>query len=112
MSFTIRFGILLIVALFLKSCVISNPKPEDCEIIEITSVRIYEGGIKDIVFEADNGSIYYINRGLEQGFTLAGMEDRVLNKKVILHLAKTITGTTAHIAQLALEDEIIFTEFK
>jgi hypothetical protein len=89
MSSTIKFGFSLIVILILNSCVISNPKPEECEIIEITVLKIYEGGIKDIVLEA-------------------GMEDKVLNKKVILHLAKTITGTTAHRAQLALENEIIF----
>ena len=96
MSSTIKFGFSLIVILILNSCVISNPKPEECEIIEITVLKIYEGGIKDKVLEAGSGSIYYINRGLEESFTEAGMEDKVLNKKVILHLAKTITGTNVH----------------
>jgi len=108
--------LLLIVPLFavfflLKGCIIHNPDPEECEVIEITVARIYEGGVKDIVFAEDNGDFYYINRGLEQGHTLEGMEQQVLNKKVTLHLAKTITGTSNHIAQLALENEVIYTEF-
>jgi len=39
------------------------------------------------------------------------MEEKVLNKKATLHLAKLITGTSSHIAQLAVDNEIIFTEF-
>lgn len=112
MSFTIKnFAFLIVSALLLSSCIIHNPTPENCEIRELTVVSIYEGGIKDIVFKAESGKIYYINRGLEQGYTLARMEEKVLHKNVTLHLAKTITGTSNHIAQLALDDEIIFTEF-
>jgi hypothetical protein len=111
-STTKRIIFLLVLPLLLSSCLIQNPKPEDCEVKEITVVKIYEGGVKDIVFAEESGDFYYINRGLEQGFTLAGMEEQVLNKKVTLHLAKVITGTSNHIAQLAVEDDVIFTEFK
>jgi hypothetical protein len=41
--------------------------------------------------------------------TLEGV--RILNKKVNLHLANTMMGASNHIAQLAIEDEVVFTEF-
>jgi hypothetical protein len=113
MNFIIKkSSVLFLLAVLLNSCIIHNPKPEDCDIREVTVAKIYEGGIKDIVFETSKGKMYYINRGLEQGYSLEEMEFKVLNKKVTLHLAKVLTGTSNHIAQLAIEDEIIFTEFK
>jgi len=102
---------LLVISFLLKSCIIQNPQPEECEVKEIVVAKIYEGGVKDIVFALENGDFYYINRGLEQGLTLEDMRAEVLNKKVTLHLAKTWTGTTNHIAQLALGEQVIFTEF-
>ncbi len=105
--------VLAIVAIvfLLKGLIIQNPNPEDCQLKEMTVSKIYEGGVKDIVFANDKGDFYYINRGLEQGLTLAELEEKVLNKKVTLHLANTILGTSNHIAQLAVENDVIFTEF-
>lgn len=110
---SILFLIIPIVAVvfLLNSAIIQNPSPKDCELKEMTVSSIYEGGVKDIVFADANGEFYYINRGLERGMTLAEMEQKVLNKKVTLHLAKTVLGTSNHIAQLAVENEVIFTEF-
>ena len=95
----------------LHSCIIQNPKKENCEQIEIKVTEIYEGGIKDIVFSAPDRKYFYISRGLEQSLTIEGMKNKVLNKKLTLHLAKIITGTSNHIAQLSLGQEVIFTEF-
>jgi len=95
----------------LNACNIQNPQPDDCEIKEIPVFQIYEGGAMDIVFAEDNRDFYYINRGLEQGLTIADLKQKVLNKKVTLHLAKTLMGTSEHISQLAMESEIIYTEF-
>lgn len=100
-----------LVVLFLKNAIIQNPNPEDCTTKELTVSKIYEGGVKDIVFADAAGDFYYINRGLERGFTLAELEDKVLNKKVTLHLANTLMGPTKHIAQLAVENDVIFSEF-
>lgn len=99
------------VVFLLKGSIIQNPSPEDCELREMTVSSIYEAGVKDIVFANANGEFYYINRGLERGLTLAEMEQKVLNKKVTLHLANTLIGTSNHIAQLAVENDVIFTEF-
>lgn len=107
-----RIALVLGIFVFLNGCIISNPRPEDCEIKEITVVSISEGGVKDIVLSENNGDFYYINRGLEQGLTLEEMEEKILNKRVTLHLAMVITGTSNHIAQLKVGDEIVFTEFE
>ena len=97
--------------LVIKSCVISNPKPEECEVVEVTIRRITKGSSYDIVFHDDGTDYYYINRGLEQGLNLDSLNAKVLNKTVTLHLPKMLFGTSEHIAQMALDDDIIFTEF-
>ncbi|MDG5490397.1 hypothetical protein [Psychroserpens sp. SPM9] len=92
------------------SCIIKNPQPEDCVITTATITKITEGPSYDIVFHDDDAS-FYINRGLEYGLNLDTLNAKVLNKTVTLHLPKLFYGTTKHIAQLAIGDEIIFTEF-
>ena len=108
-------AILFVVFLFfaLRSCIIQNPKPEECEVKSFTVTEITEGGVKDVVFHDATSDFYYINRGLEQGLNLDSLKTKVLNKTVTLHLAKVLGGRTSnHISQLALGDEIIYTEFR
>ena len=57
-------------------------------------------------------SIIKKSRGLEQGLSLEDLESKILNKRVTLHLAKIIAGTSRHIAQLSVGNEIIYSEFK
>jgi len=97
---------------FIIGNTIQNPSPTECEVIELTVREITEGGVKDIVFKEADSDLYYINRGLEQGLTIEALETQVLNKKVTLHLANTWMGTSNHIAQISLGEDIIFTEFK
>ena len=88
-----RIIILSFLASFLcVSCLIQNPKKEDCEVKEITVSKVYEGSDKDIFFAEDNGEFYYINRGLEQGYTIEGVRKKVLHKNITLHLANTLIG--------------------
>ncbi len=105
--------IVLFLTLFslFQSCIINNPKPEECEVLEITIKKITEGSSYDIVFHDDGTDYYYINRGLQQGLNLDSLNAKVLNKTVTLHLPKMLFGTSEHIAQMAFGDEIIFTEF-
>ncbi len=104
-------ALFLSVFLVLKSCVINNPQPENCEVVEVTIKKITEGSSYDIVFHDTGTDYYYINRGLEQGLNLDSLNAKVLNKTVTLHLPKLLFGTSEHIAQIAIDDEIIFTEF-
>ena len=103
----------LFLFLLIYSCIIQNPKPEDCEVVTTTINKIVEGSTYDIVFVDSGGDRYYINRGLEQGLNLQDLNASVLNKTVTLHLAKVLGGavTSEHIAQLAVGENIIFTEF-
>jgi len=104
-------ALFLSVFLMLKSCVINNPQPENCEVVEVTIKKITEGSSYDIVFHDTGTDYYYINRGLKQGLNLETLNAKVLNKTVTLHLPKLLFGTSEHIAQIAIDDEIIFTEF-
>jgi len=101
----------LSIFLMFKSCVINNPQPEECKIVDVTIKKITEGSSYDIVFHDDGTDYYYINRGLQQGLNLDSLNAKVLNKTVTLHLPKMLFGTSEHIAQMAFGDEIIFTEF-
>ncbi|WP_425076689.1 hypothetical protein [Psychroserpens sp. S379A] len=107
------FVIFLFAAIFtLTSCIINNPKPEDCVIKTVKIIKITEGGVNDIVFHDDGTDFYYINRGLEKGLNLDTLNAKVLNKTVTLHLAKVLGGITSeHISQITLDDDIIYTEF-
>lgn len=103
---------LFVALIIFNSCVINNPTPEDCVVIDVKITRITEGSSHDIVFHDEGTDFYYINRGLEQGLNLDSLKRKVLNKTVTLHLAKVLGGITSeHISQLAIGDEIIFTEF-
>ena len=99
--------------LLFNSCIIQNPKPEACEVIDVKIIKITEGSSYDIVFHINGSDFYYINRGLERGLNLDSLKTKVLNKTVTLHLAKVMGGITSeHISQMALGDDIIFTEFE
>ncbi len=106
--------VVVLVAAFFLDRVITNPTIYNCEAVEITATKIYEGGEKDLFVQAPNGDSYYINRGLEKGFTIDEMKKEIKNKKVTLHLPKQLFGlvTSNHIAQLTCRDKVLYTEFK
>ncbi|MBX2827533.1 MAG: hypothetical protein KTR22_05190 [Flavobacteriaceae bacterium] len=108
------FLLLILVALLVYSWIIINPSPNRCEVVEITATRIYEGGDQDIMIASPKGEIYYINRGLEQGYSIEWMEKKIKNKKVTLHLPKQLFGavTSNHIAQLVCWNKVVYTEFE
>lgn len=102
----------LALSLTFTACIIQNPQPEECDVEIETIIKIQEGPSYDIIFSDADGDHYYINRGLERGLNLDSLNAKVLNKTVTLHLPRLFFGTSEHIAQLAIGDEVIFTEFK
>jgi len=102
---------LVMVSFFLNGCIIQNPSQQNCEVMEIIVTKIEEGSSYDIVFKDEENDQYYINRGLEYGLSLEDLRKVVLNKKVTLHLPKFWIGTSEHIAQLTLDEEVLYTEF-
>ncbi|WP_040280455.1 hypothetical protein [Psychroserpens damuponensis] len=107
----LALSIIFIICVSLFSCGIQNPKLEECDIVTAQITKITEGSTYDIVFHVDETHSFYINRGIEYGLNLDSLNVKVLNKTVTLHLPILIYGTSKHIAQLAVDDEIIFTEF-
>lgn len=104
--------LILSVFFFLTSCVIQNPRPENCVVETVKIVKIIEGSSYDIVFHDNGTDFYYINRGLEKGLNLDSLNAKVLNKTVTLYLAKIIGGVTSeHISQLEVDGDTIYTEF-
>lgn len=107
-----NISILLSVSMTCLSCIINNPKPEDCVVQTVKIKKITEGTSYDIVLHDDGTDRYYINRGLEQGINLDSLNAQVLNKTVTLHLAKVLGGITSeHISQLTVNGDTIYTEF-
>lgn len=109
-----KFTLIASVVLLFNSCIIKNVKPEQCVIQNKKIINIKLGTSNDIVFSDNQGDHYYINRGLERGLNLESLNTKILNKTVTLHLAKILGGAaiSEHIAQLSVENDIIFTEFK
>ncbi len=103
---------ILLGGLLLNAAIIRETTPQTCEMTVLKVADIAAGSSGDIVFSDSEKNFYYINRGLEKGLTVAELKEEVLNKKVTLHLARVFYGTTAHIAQLKVGDQIIYTEFE
>ena len=95
-----------------QSLMIKDPKAASCIIQTRTITKIHEGSSNDIMFSDKQGDNYYINRGLERGLNLDSLNAKVLNKSVTLHLSKLWLVTSEHIAQIAIGNDIIFTEFE
>ncbi len=99
-------------------------KPIDTSIENSVVVKgivknVNEGGVKDVVFELENDVIsYYINRGLENGFTLTKLNKALIGKEVTIYYAKNWTplapfGTTSKpLTQIKLQDSIVYSEFE
>ncbi|MEP2936223.1 MAG: hypothetical protein ABJM06_12550 [Gilvibacter sp.] len=102
----------LLLVLAVKSCIINNPKPEECVVHKAKIIAISEGTSFDVIFKDAGGDKYYINRGLEQGLTLQELKNKVLNKEATMHLPKFAIGTSEHIAQLTVNGTVLYTEFK
>ncbi|RDK88826.1 hypothetical protein [Marinirhabdus gelatinilytica] len=107
----LKIFIALISVVVLQSC-IHNPEKEDCFVKEIEVVKISEGGVKDLVLHDAEGNFFYINRGLENGFTMENATEAILNKIATLHIAESWQGKDSkHIAQLEVDGNVIYTEF-
>ena len=83
--------------------------------IEVTGIvdSLYEGGVKDLVVKLENDSnIYYINRALENGFDLEGINASLLGKEVSIWYAKHRSRPGGHMMQLKFQDSIYYTEWQ
>lgn len=91
---------------------------ENCKLVTGTVTDITEGGIKDAVFKlSGHESIYYINRGFEDRFTLPELIEKFKGKEVSISFVDHWTPLdpnerSRHIAELTFNQEIIYSELK
>lgn len=110
--------IAIIVFIFIIALTAIDTSMENSVKVSGTVKSIAEGGVKDVVFELENNPTkYYINRGFENGFTLAKAKRDFEGKKIKLFYAKSWTplapfGTRCkHITHAAINDSVIFSEW-
>ncbi len=101
----------ILICITLRSCIIHNPKPEDCDVVNVYVTEIKEGTSFDIVLNDLKGDHFYINRGLERGLYIDSLKKYTLHQTVRLHLPKFWIGTSEHIAQIETKSDTLFTEF-
>jgi len=116
-GFTVTIAILFIAFILymifvVKAGPINTDKNNSVEVSGVIS-KVYEGGVKDLVFNLKNDdNIYYINRGLEDKFDLNLIASELLNQEITLWYAKRRSGPGGHMMQLMVKDSIYYTEWQ
>jgi len=107
-----------IVAFFIILSTAIDTSMENSIKVSGTVKSITEGGVKDVVFELENNkTLYYINRGFENGFEMSKAKEDFEGKKITLFYAKSWTplapfGTCSkHITHISINDSIVFSEW-
>ena len=110
--------VFIIVAFFIILSTAIDTSMENSIKVSGTVKSISEGGIKDVVFELENNkTLYYINRGFENGFEMTKAKKDFEGKKVTLFYAKSWTplaplGTECkHITHISVNDSVVFSEW-
>lgn len=111
-------GILILGYFFIKLIAIDNSKENSVEVSGVVK-SMSEGGVKDLIFELEGKKHkYYINRGLENGFTLEKAKADYIGKKATIYYPKKWAlffpmGTMCkHINQISIDDKEIYSEWK
>jgi hypothetical protein len=119
MKKVISYLLITLLSVFFVIILIQLNTSEENIKVSGTIKSISEGGVKDLVFELENDKIsYYVNRGLENGFDLEKSRKSYLGKKAVVNYTKSWTplasfGTTSkNITQIAVDNKIIYSEFK
>lgn len=117
-----RLLLIFSVIIFILGILIFRPisvsSEENCNRVSGTVVGLHEGGPNDIVFRLmDDDKFYYINRGLEAGFTLESLREQLLDQEVTIWAARHWTpldpkGKVNHICKVAYGEEVLYTEFE
>jgi hypothetical protein len=115
-KYSIVFIFVLLFILILKPI---NTSKENCVKIIGKVKSVVEGGRHDLVIELENNNTtYYINRGLENGFSIQKASKDFIGKNVIIYYAKSWTPLaqfgkdSEHICQLIIGDRIAYSEWK
>ena len=96
--------------ILLQSCVVENPKIDDCKVRTIVVKDVLNGNYKDIKISSGT-DYFYIYNGLDKGFTVEGLKQTLVGKQVDVYLPKFFIGSSEYIAQLKVDNEILYSEF-
>lgn len=81
----LHFSAIILFLLF-SSCTGVAVSEKNCKVSHGIVKDITEGGVNDAVFHlSDNDTVFYINRALENGFSLGQLKKDAENKKVSIY---------------------------
>nr|WKN34275.1 hypothetical protein K4G66_18005 [Tunicatimonas sp. TK19036] len=81
-------------------------------------IHVAEGSSHDVVLTlADVDEHFYINRALEEDFTLPALKEKLLRKEVEIKYPSywtplDPTSQVRHVSKLSIDEEVIFSELK
>ena len=115
-SILLLTGVVAVIAL---CAMIFRPVPllpeDELQVAEGKIERIFEGGTKDIVFKLrDSDKTYYINRGIEQGYSITDLRANLIGREVTIKYPEywsLLSGGSRHLSKLEYRGEVVFSEF-
>ncbi|NHM08327.1 hypothetical protein G4D82_13950 [Flavobacterium sp. CYK-4] len=117
MKKVIAIGSLILILLLTFFALKPNGVSEkSCQKVSGVVTQINEGGVNDAVFKlAGNESSFYINRALENKFTLDQLQNEILNKEVTIYFVKNSSflnpQESQQIRKMEIGEEAFYTEF-
>lgn len=115
----IFLGSILFILATLTLRPVNIPKDaKECLVAEGKVVSIYEGGIKDVSFRLEGDkTMYYINRGLEQGLDLEDLKEQLMGQNVTIRYPKHWTlldpdNRVKHLCILEFEGKELYNEIE
>ncbi len=109
------FFLFTLAAMTLRPVIIPKDAKE-CLVAEGKVIKIFEGGVKDVAFRLEGDkTLYYINRGLEQGLNLEELRQELIGNNVTIKYPKHWTlldpnNTIKHLSILEYNGREIFNE--
>ena len=88
-----------------------KPTLENCFVTTIKVASIADGSSDNIVLTASYGEDFYIADGLKKGVDAAALNHKLQGEKIEIYVPKLIMGHSKNVAQIVLNDTIVYTEF-
>lgn len=92
------------------------PDEEDCLRVTGRVTDIFEGGVKDVVFNLQGvNRTFYVNRGLERGLDLSRLKAELIDREIVIMYPEYWTpldpgNSVRHISKIEFDGRTIFTE--
>jgi len=116
--FIYTFGALLLGALILCLRPVPIVAEADSLVVKGTVASIGVGGIEDVIIKLKGDkTVYYINRGYENGLDMKSLREELVGQDITLKYPKYWTpldmnNRIRHISKLEIGEKIIFNELK